>query len=303
MSLSSSLLPAGVPQTLADAAEQGWLAGAYRFARHHPRVTGSILFLLTIWLISVCAPLLAPYSPYTLHTHNLTEAPSRAHLMGTDELGRDSLTRVLYGGRISMIVALVVVALSSSIGITMGLVGGYFGGAIDQLFGRITDAVLSFPPLLLILSAVAAFGQSLKNVMIVIGLIGFPVYYRLTRGQVLQAREFEYVTAARAMGARPVRLLLRHILPNIANPLIIWTSIVAGGAILAEATVSFLGIGAQPPEAEWGSMFNKALADFRLHPWLIFGPGTAVFLTVLAYYMLGDALRDALDPRLRGRQP
>jgi ABC-type dipeptide/oligopeptide/nickel transport system permease subunit len=221
--------------------------------------------------------------------------------MGTDDLGRDTFSRVLYGGRVSMIVALVAVGLSSGIGVTMGLVGGYFGGALDQLFGRITDAVLAFPGLLLIIASASAFGASLKNVMVIIGVIGFPGYYRLTRGQVLQAREFEFVRAAEATGASTRRILALHILPNISNPLVIVTSLAAGGAILLESTVSFLGIGAQPPEAEWGSMFLRALGDFRLHPWLIFGPGTAVFLTVLAYYMLGDALRDALDPKLRTR--
>ena len=269
------------------------------FLRHNPRVTAFAGVLLLLWLVGLCAPVLAPYSPYTVDTHHLTAAPSPAHLMGTDELGRDVLSRLLYGGRVSMIIAFVVVALSTSLGVTMGLLGGYFGGALDQLFGRIGDAVLAFPGLLLLLSAVAAFGQSLRSVAVVIGVLGFPAYYRLTRGQVLQARELEYVEAARALGLRSWRLLWRHILPNIASPLIIVVSVTAGGAILTEATVSFLGIGAQPPEPEWGAMFNLALGDFRLHPWLIFGPGAAIFLTVLSYYMLGDALRDALDPRRR----
>jgi len=182
----------------------------------------------------------------------------------------------------------------------LGLLGGYLGGWLDQLIGRWVDAQLAFPGLLLILAVVAAFGQNLKNVMVVVGLLGFPGYYRLTRGQVLQARALEYVTAAQATGVKSWRLLWRHILPNISNPLIVVTSLAAGSAILLTSTVSFLGIGAQPPEAEWGSMFFKALGDFREHPWLIFGPGIAVFLTVLSYYMLGDALRDALDPHLRG---
>ncbi len=275
--------------------------GLFHRMRRHPRVTACACFLLFLWAISLSAPLIAPYDPYAVNTHNLTQTPSLAHLMGTDELGRDSFTRVLYGGRVSLIVAIVVVVLSSSIGITLGLVTGYFGGWLDLLVGRWVDAQLAFPGLLLILAVISTFGQSLFNAVIVIGLLGWTVYYRLTRGQVLQAREFEYITAGRAMGVRSWRLMWRHILPNIANPVIIVTSLAAGGAILTLSTISFLGLGAQPPEAEWGSMFFKALGDFRLHPWLIFGPGAAVFVTVFAYYILGDALRDALDPRLRGR--
>jgi len=275
--------------------------GLLQRMRRHPRGTAFAVFLLFLWTISLSAPLIAPYDPYAVNTHNLTQTPSLAHLMGTDELGRDSFTRVLYGGRVSLIVSIVVVVISSSIGITFGLVTGYFGGWLDLLVGRWVDAQLAFPGLLLILAVISTFGQSLFNAVIVIGLLGWTVYYRLTRGQVLQAREFEYITAGRAMGVRSWRLMWRHILPNIANPVIIVTSLAAGSAILTLSTISFLGLGAQPPEAEWGSMFFKALGDFRLHPWLIFGPGTAVFVTVFAYYILGDALRDALDPRLRGR--
>jgi peptide/nickel transport system permease protein len=289
----------------APAAESGGVAGAVarilRFARRYPRVTACTLLLLLVWAISLSAPLLSPYSPYAVHTHNLTQAPSWTHIMGTDELGRDTFSRVLYGGRVSVVVAIVVVLLSATIGITMGLLTGYFGGWLDLLVGRWVDAQLAFPTLLLILAVLATFGQSLFNAVLVIGLLGWTGYYRLTRGQVLQAREFEFVNAARAVGVRNWRVMWRHILPNIANPIIVVTSLSAGGAILTLSTISFLGLGAQPPQAEWGSMFYKALGDFRLHPWLIFGPGIAVFVTVFAYYILGDALRDAFDPRLRGR--
>ncbi|MHB8577385.1 MAG: ABC transporter permease [Dehalococcoidia bacterium] len=269
--------------------------------KRHPRIAVFGGFLLLIWIVGVCAPLLAPYNPYAVNTHNLTQAPSWSHLAGTDELGRDTFTRVLYGGRLSLIVAVIVVLISSSIGISLGLITGYYGGTLDLLVGRWVDAQLAFPGLLLILAIISTFGQSLTNVVLVIGLLGWTGYYRLTRGQVLQAREFEFVRAARSLGVKDWRIMWRHILPNIANPIVVVTSLAAGGAILTLSTVSFLGLGATPPEAEWGSMFFKALGDFRLHPWLIFGPGAAVFITVFAYYILGDALRDALDPRLRGR--
>ncbi len=280
---------------------RGRFGGFLHLARRYPRVTGFAAFLLLIWAVSLSAPLLAPYNPYAVNTHNLTASPSWAHPLGTDQLGRDTLSRVLYGGRLSVAVAIIVVVLSSSIGITLGLVTGFFGGWLDLLVGRWVDAQLAFPGLLLILAVLSTFGQSLFNAVLVIGLLGWTGYYRLTRGQVLQAREFEFVNAARSIGVRNWRLMWRHILPNIANPIIVVTSLSAGGAILTLSTISFLGLGAQPPEAEWGSMFFKALGEFRLHPWLIFGPGLAVFLTVFAYYILGDALRDALDPRLRGR--
>lgn len=301
MSASDSTILAQHAPLLGRDVARGRLGSLLHVARRYPRVTACAGFLVLIWLISVSASLIAPYDPYAVNTHNLTASPSWTHLLGTDQLGRDTLTRVLYGGRLSLLVALVVVVLSSSIGITLGLVTGFFGGWLDLLVGRWVDAQLAFPGLLLILAVLSTFGQSLFNAVLVIGLLSWTGYYRLTRGQVLQAREFEYVNAARSIGVRNWRLMWRHILPNIANPIIVVTSLAAGGAILTLTTISFLGLGAQPPEAEWGSMFLKALGDFRLHPWLIFGPGIAVFLTVFAYYILGDALRDALDPRLRGR--
>jgi peptide/nickel transport system permease protein len=194
------------------------------------------------------------------------------------------------------------VAIGAISGITMGVIAGHFGGAADQITGRLVDAQLAFPELILALAIVAVFGQSIFNIMIVVGLTSYPIYYRLTRGQVLQAREFEYVKAAHSLGASDSRLMFRHMLPNILNPLIIQTSIAAGLAVLLQSSLGFFGLGPKAGTADWGSMFFDGLNNFRLQPWLIFGPGIAVFISVLSFYMIGEALRDALDPHLRGRK-
>jgi len=222
--------------------------------------------------------------------------------MGTDQLGRDTFSRILYGGQTAIPLGVMAVAISATLGIGMGVSAGYFGGPVDQVTGRLVDAQLAFPELILAIAMVNAFGTSLFNVMIVIGLTRYPTYYRLARGQVLQAKEFEYVTAARSVGASELRLMARHIFPNILSPLIIASSLALGGAVLLQSTLGFVGLGPKVGTPDWGQMFFDALANYRLQPWLIFGPGLAVFITVLSFYMLGDALRDALDPALRGRR-
>ena len=262
-------------------------------------VFGALIALMV--LIGLAAPLLTPYDPYQTSPAHTLEQPSFAHWLGTDNVGRDQLARVLYGTRVSMAVAVIAVSIALGGGVSMGLAAGYLGGAVDQVLGRVVDAMLAFPGVLLAIAVTNALGPSLRNAMIAVGIISIPLYFRLTRGQVLQAREQEYVTAAAVLGASRLRILITHILPNIANPLIVAASISSSTSILALAALGFIGIGPQPPDPDWGSMINAAVGALSRSPWLSFGPGLAIFITVFSFSMLGDALRDALDPRLRSR--
>lgn len=274
---------------------------AVAMGRREPRVVvfGGIILILII--IGICAPLLTPYSPYQTAPASGLLQPSWAHPLGTDTLGRDQLGRVIYGTRISLAVAVIAVSISLFGGVIMGLAAGYLGGWLDQVLSRLIDAMLAFPGVLLAIAVTSALGPSLPNAMIAVGLIGIPLYFRLSRGQVLQAREQEYVTAAQVLGSSKLRILIRHILPNIANPMIVAASISSSTSILALAALSFIGVGTQPPEPDWGSMINNAASLLERSPWLSFGPGVAIFLTVFSFSMLGDGLRDVLDPRLRNR--
>lgn len=273
-----------------------------RFLRENPRIPIFSGVMIVIFVVTLAAPLIAPYGEKEVNTSERMQSPSARHLMGTDQLGRDTFSRVLYGGRVSLPLGLMAVALAAASGIFMGVAAGHFGGVVDQVTGRLVDAQLAFPELILALAIVAVFGQSILNVMLVVGLTGYPFYYRLARGQVLQAREFEYVRAARSVGAGDLRIMAQHVLPNILNPLIIATSLAAGNAVLLQSSLGFFGLGPAAGTADWGSMFFDGLNNFRLQPWLIFGPGIAVFISVLSFFMLGDALRDALDPHLRGKK-
>ena len=271
------------------------------WSRRHPKLVLSAVLVIMMALLALAAPLLTPYDPTKTAPARALESPSASHPLGTDNLGRDTLARVLYGARISFRVAIFAIAIALGAGVLSGLVAGYAGGIVDQFFSRVIDAQLAFPGILLAIAVTSALGPSLTNAMIAVGILGIPTYFRLTRGQVLQAREFEYVTAARVLGASPRRIVFRHILPNVINPLIVGASIACSGAILSLASLSFLGIGSQPPTPDWGSMIFAASGYLNNYPWLLLGPGAAIFATVFALYTLGDALRDALDPRLRSR--
>ncbi len=282
-------------------AERSRAGRALALSRREPRllIFGSVILVMVF--IGIFGPALVPYDPYqTAPTHTL-EQPSFAHWLGTDNVGRDQLSRVLIGTRVSMAVAVIAVSIALGFGVAMGLAAGYIGGLVDQVLGRLIDATLAFPGVLLAIAITNALGPSLRNAMIAIGIIGIPLYFRLTRGQVLQAREQEYVTAAAVIGASRLRILATHIMPNIANPLIVAASISSSTSILALAALGFIGIGPQPPDPDWGSMINTASGALSRSPWLSFGPGLAIFVTVFSFSMLGDALRDALDPRLRNR--
>jgi peptide/nickel transport system permease protein len=275
--------------------------GILLLLRRYPRlgVFGGVIVLLIA--VAVAAPVLSPGHPTRTVPRDRSLGPSWQHPLGTDPLGRDNLTRVLYGARVSLAVGLIAVLIGAGLGVSLGVIAGYAGGWLDMAITRVLDAVLAFPALVFLIAVSAALGPSLRNSMIAIGVLAVPAYARLARGQVLQAREFEYVTAARLLGAGRGRLVVRHILPNIVSPLIVQATLASGAAILAEATLSFLGLGAQPPTPDWGSMIFVASTYLTQNPWFAIGPGVAIFLTVFSLNMFGDALRDALDPRLRGR--
>ncbi|HEY3060502.1 MAG TPA: ABC transporter permease [Chloroflexota bacterium] len=269
--------------------------------QREPRLIVFGVVIVALALIAIFAPLLAPYDPYQTSPAASLQQPSLAHWLGTDTLGRDQLSRVIWGTRISFSVAVIAVSISLGGGVSLGLAAGYIGGWLDQILSRFIDAMLAFPGILLAIAVTSALGPSLSNAMIAVGLIGIPLYFRLTRGQTLQAREQEYITAAAVIGSSRPRILVRHILPNIVNPMIVAASISSSASILALAALSFLGIGSQPPQPDWGSMINTASSLLERSPWLSFGPGLAIFLTVFSFSMLGDGLRDVLDPRLRNR--
>jgi len=258
---------------------------------------GAVVILLTV-LIAVAAPLVAPYSPSEQKAQRLL-APSGAHLMGTDELGRDTLSRIIYGARVSLQVGIIAVLIAVVIGTVLGVVTGYFGGRVDTIIMRFVDIMFAFPGLILAIVIAGLLGPSRRNAMIAIGIVQIPVYARLMRAQVLTLKDLDFVAAARALGASPARLIGRHLLPNLLNPLIVQISLSAAAAMLAEATLSFLRLGAQPPTADWGFMMNTGARFLNNDPWLALGPGLAISIAVFGFNWLGDALRDALDPRTR----
>jgi peptide/nickel transport system permease protein len=275
-------------------------AGLRELVLEHPRILVGLSLLLLLVVLALLAPWIAPHDPIAVNADHARLPPGPGHLFGTDELGRDVLSRVLWGGRISLPVAFVAVGVGLLVGGLTGLIAGYRGGAADLLLMRLIDGILAFPALILAIALVAALGPSLRNAMIAIGLVQIPVYARLTRAQVLQLKSLDFVTAALALGASPVRIIGRHMLPNLLNPLIVQVSLSAAAAMLAEATLSFLGLSTPPPTPDWGAMISSA-QSFLINGdwWMTLGPALAICLAVFGFNWLGDALRDALDPRLR----
>ena len=256
--------------------------------------------MLLAILVALAAPLLAPYDPLAQNLGNTLARPGRAHLLGTDNVGRDVLSRVIWGTRVSLVAGLVSVALAVVAGTLLGILAGYFGGRVDGFVMRLMDAVLSFPPLVLALALGAVLGAGLTGVLLALGVVYTPTFARLMRGQVLSIEARDYVDAARALGASGGRVAWRHVVPNAINPIIVQASLSVAFAILAEASLSFLGLGIQPPQASWGSMINAGRGYLQQAPWIVFGPGGALFVTVVGLNFVGDAVRDALDPRVRG---
>jgi peptide/nickel transport system permease protein len=255
--------------------------------------------ILVLVVAATLAPLMAPYNPYAVELETRLQPPDRAHLLGTDELGRDILSRLIFGARVSLWVGVVTVALSGLIGVSGGLVAGYLGGYWDVVIMRLVDVFLAFPVIILTIAIVAVRGPSLTNVLIALALVYWTTYARVVRSVVLTLRDEEYAWAARTLGASTLRIVVRHLLPNTIAPIVVLASIGMGNAILSEAALSFLGFGIQPPEASWGSMLNFGMQFLRDASFLSTWPGLAIFVTVLGFNLLGDGLRDALDPRLR----
>ena len=282
------------------------LAGsvAWQLMRRLVRDPVTAAALVVLGLLMVCAgaaPVLAPADPAEIDAFNTLKGPSAAHWLGVDEIGRDVLSRLIYGARVSLTVGLISVGVALAVGVPLGLVSGYFGRFADGLIMRLMDAVLAFPSLILALAIVVLLGQGIIQLMIAIGITSIPVYARLVRAQVLSLKSLDYVSAARSMGASTGRVMFRHILPNTTAPIIVQASLGIAFAILSEAGLSFLGLGVQPPTPAWGGMLQKAIPHIYRAPYLSVFPGLAIFITVLALNVVGDALRDTLDPRLRGR--
>ena len=261
-------------------------------------VFGLLLIVLFTGL-ALLAPLIAPYDPTAQSWANVRKAPSLAHWLGTDEVGRDVLSRLLYGARASLMAGGISIAIALSIGAPLGMIAGYLGGFVDALLSRLTDAMLAIPFLILAIALAAFLGPSLGNAMIAIGVSTAPIFVRLTRAQVMTVKVEDYIEGARAVGNPRWRIAIVHILPNIVPALLVQATLSIAAAIIAEASLSFLGLGQQPPAPSWGSMLNSAQRFLASAPWLAIWPGIAIFLTVLSFNLVGDGLRDALDPRRR----
>jgi peptide/nickel transport system permease protein len=262
-------------------------------------LTAGLAITVLMIIVALAAPLLAPYDPSVQDTSRRLEGPSSDHLLGLDDLGRDVLSRVIYGARVSLRVGFSVVLIASVTGILLGAIAGYFGGKIDTVIMRLSDILLAFPGILLAIALVAVLGPSLNNVILALAVIGWVGYARLVRGQVLKVREMEFVTAAKALGAKSHRIILLHVLPNVLNPVIVMATLGLAGAILAEAALSFLGLGVQPPTPSWGAMLTSGRLYLGLANHLAIFPGIAIMLAVMGLNFLGDGLIDALDPKYR----
>jgi peptide/nickel transport system permease protein len=296
-----SALVERVPPALADPTQPASrnVQRAWRQLRRNRSALAGLIVVCILVLGAIFAPWLSPYDPYQVSLDNRLQPPGGAHILGTDELGRDILSRLFYGARVSLWVGIVTVAAAGLIGASGGLVAGYLGGYWDAVIMRVVDVFLAFPVILLAIAIVAVRGPGLNNVLIALALVYWTGYARVTRSVVLTLREEEYTWAARTLGASPLRIMARHLLPNAIAPLVVLASLGMGNAILAEAALSFLGLGIQPPEASWGSMLNFGMQFLRDASFLSTMPGLAIFVTVLGFNLFGDGLRDALDPRLR----
>lgn len=287
-----------LPVTFSDELESPARRALRRLFQRKGAVVGLVVIFAFV-LFALFAPLIMPYDPITTSWSLVRKPPSSAHWFGTDDLGRDILTRVVYGARASLMAGVISVGIAFGIGVPLGLLSGYRGGFIDALISRMTDAMLACPILILAIALVAFLGPGLGNAMIAIGISATPIFIRLTRGQVMSVKVEDYVEAARAMGNPPWRIALFHILPNIMPALLVQATLSIATAIVAEAALSFLGLGQQPPAPSWGSMLNAAQRFLTNAPWMAIWPGLGIFLVVLSFNLVGDGLRDALDPKER----
>jgi peptide/nickel transport system permease protein len=263
-------------------------------------VVFGMVFMVIFFVLAIFAPFIAPYPPNDPDLSAALQGPSQAHLLGTDALGRDTLSRVIFGTRTSLIIGFAVTGFASVVGILLGMLAGYYGGVVNAIIMRIVDAFMSFPMILLALTIAALLGNGMRNVIFALGVAMMPGFARLMCGQVLSVKENDYVTAGHSIGASNWRIMLRHVFPNSIPPVIVLITMLLGGVVLAEAGLSFLGIGITPPTPSWGGMVNDGRQYLLTLPILSFAPGIAIMLLVFAFNMIGDGLRDALDPRLRG---
>ncbi len=275
-----------------------WLR-AFRKLIHNRMASLGFATILFFMLLAIFAPWVSPDDPLATSWGAIRKAPSLEHWFGTDELGRDVLSRVIWGARASLLAGVVSVVISMVLGVALGLLAGLLGGSVDAVISRMTDAFLACPFLILAIALAAFLGPNLTNAMIAIGVSAAPIFVRLTRAQVLNVKVEDYIEAARAIGCSPMRIAFAHILPNITPPLIVQATLAIASAVIAEASLSFLGLGQQPPDPSWGSMLNTAKNFMEDAPWMAIWPGIAIFTLVLAFNLLGDGLRDALDPRSR----
>jgi peptide/nickel transport system permease protein len=280
-------------------ASQTPAALALRRFRRRPAAVGGLIVVVLFVLIAAFGPMLVQYDPIATSWTAIRKAPSALHWMGTDENGRDVLARVVTGARASLLAGVVAVAIAGGVGVPLGVLAGFARGWADAVIGRVADAMLSCPFLILAIALAAFLGPSLENAMIAIGVTAAPVFMRVARGATLDAMTNEYVEAARALGNPAWRVAVRHVLPNIVPPVMVQATLAIAQAIIAEASLSFLGLGQQPPSPSWGSMLNAAQRFLTQAPWLAIFPGAAIFLAVLAFNLVGDGLRDALDPRAK----
>ena len=275
---------------------------ALRHFGYNPLSLFSLILIAVLVLTGLFAPVLSPYDPVEISPDLRLTPPSGAHALGTDEVGWDILSRIIWGARISLQIGLTIVFFAAAIGLFIGLISGYFGGILDQILMRLTDMFMSFPTLVLAIAMTAALGPSLFNAVLAMIVVWWPIYARLIRGEVLTVKEKEYIKAIKALGAHPFKILFFHVLPNSIDVIIVRASIDFGNAVMFCAALSFIGLGAQPPQPEWGAMVTTGRDYLRDAWWLVTFPGLAIFLTVMAFNLFGDSLRDFLDPKLRGER-
>ena len=275
-----------------------WQDAFYRLTRHRLAMFGLVILVVTT-LTAIFGPMLVIYVPDKMDFTARFAPPTLQHIFGTDDFGRDTFTRIVYGARVSLQVGIISVGLAATVGTLLGLLAGYGRRLSDEVIMRMMDVLYAFPAVLLAIAILAALGKGIGNAMIAIGIVYIPIFARITRGEVLSIRNEEFITAARSLGASDGRILLRHILPNILSPIIVETSLSLAFAILAEASLSFFGLGTQPPDPSWGRMLSEGRNYFRQSPWMGIFPGLAIMFVVMGFNFLGDGLRDALDPRLK----
>ncbi len=300
MAESTTVAVSSLPPTAEEAPRGYWHDTFRHLLRHRIGMIG-LVFVLILILVAIIGPTLAPHKPDAMNFEARFSGPTLQNPLGTDDFGRDTLTRIIYGARVSLLVGVIAVGIAATVGSGLGLIAGYAGRLLDEIIMRAMDVIFAFPAILLAIAVLAALGKGIENAMIAIGIVYIPIFARIARSAVLTIREEEFIEAARSCGATDARILLKHILPNAMAPLIVETTLSLAFAILAEAALSFFGLSVQPPDPSWGRMLSEGRGFFRQAPWMAIFPGLAIMFTVMGFNFLGDGLRDAMDPNLRGK--